>query len=167
MKFTSAIFLLSSAAIAAPLVSPEGVYHGTAPVRVELGGVVYTVGNDGFLLARGWRVATQSEIDADAAARALAASNALAAASLPAVFANGIATMDEDGHWVELLPTGDGLPIIGVQVSNSPLTAEQRAQMKAQRKATHDALKAEAKAAKNDKDKIALLMRAVFGKDAQ
>ena len=81
--------------------------------------------------------------------------------------ATGFAALDDDGHWVELLPTGDGLPIIGVQVSNSPLTAKQRAQMKAQRKAAHDALKAEAKAAKNDKDKIALLMRAVFGKDAQ
>ena len=49
----------------------------------------------------------------------------------------------------------------------TPLTAEQRAQMKAKRKATHDALKAEAKAAKTQKEINAVFMKAMFGKDAQ
>lgn len=98
------------------------------------------------------------------AARAAAAAAAEAAASLPLQSATGFAVQDSDGHWVELEPTGDGLPVIGVQVSNSPLTPEERAAMKAERKAAHDALKAAAQDKKlNDKDKIALLMKAVFG----
>jgi len=93
-----------------------------------------------------------------------AAVEAEAQASLPLTSETGFAVMDDDGHWVELLPTGDSLPVIGVQVSNSPLTKEERDRMKAERKAAHDALKAAAKDKKlNDKDKIALLMKAVFG----
>ena len=87
-----------------------------------------------------------------------------AAASLPLQSATGFAVQDSDGHWIELEPTGDGLPIIGVQISNSPLTPEERAAMKAERKAARDALKAAAQDKKlNDKAKVALLMRAVFG----
>ena len=125
----------------------------------------------GQWIEAGGRYATAKEIAADAAAKASAASaaqaEAEAQAELPMQSATGFAALDEDGHWVELLPTGDGLPIIGVQVSNSPLTAEQREQMKAKRKAAHDALKAEAKAAKTDKEKLAVLMKAVFGKGSQ
>ena len=107
---------------------------------------------------------TEAEIDARAAQQAQAEAEAEAAATLPIQSATGFAVLDNDGHWVELEPTGDGLPVIGVQVSNSPLTPEERASMKAERKAAHDALKAAAKDKKlNDKGKIALLMKAVFG----
>lgn len=92
------------------------------------------------------------------------AADAEAAASLPLQSATGFAVQDSDGHWIELEPTGDGLPVIGVQISNSPLTPEERAAMKAERKAARDALKAAAQDKKlNDKAKVALLMKAVFG----
>ena len=111
------------------------------------------------------------ETEAETAAReaAVAAANAeadaqtAAAASLPQVFPTGIAVLDDDGHHVELLPTGDGLPVIGAQVSHSPLTKEDRNQLKAAMKAAVAARKAEAAAAKTDKEKIAVLMEAVFG----
>lgn len=110
------------------------------------------------------RAMTQEEIDARSAQQAQAEAEAEAQAALPQTSATGYAVLDETGHWVELIPTGDSLPVIGVRVSNSPLTPEERAAMKAERKAAHDALKAAAKDKKlNDKDKIALLMKAVFG----
>lgn len=112
------------------------------------------------------RCMTQAEIDARAAQQAQAEAEAEAAATLPLQSATGFAVQDSDGHWIELEPTGDGLPVIGVQISNSPLTPEERATMKAERKAAHDALKAASQGKKlNDKDKIALLMKAVFGVD--
>ena len=101
----------------------------------------------------------QAVDDAEAQAQAEAA----ALAGLPAVFPSGIAVVDENDHHIELLPTGDGLPVIGAQVSNSPLTKDQREAMKAAMKAAVAARKAEAKAAKTDKEKIAVLMEAVFG----
>ena len=115
-------------------------------------------------IATGARLPTQEEIDARAAQQAKAEAEAEAAATLPIQSATGFAVLDNDGHWIELEPTGDGLPVIGVQISNSPLTPEERALMKAERKAAHDALKAAAKDKKlNDKGKITLLMKAVFG----
>lgn len=106
----------------------------------------------------------QLEIDAALAAEAAEQAAAEAAASLPLQSATGFAVQDSDGHWIELEPTGDGLPVIGVQISNSPLTPEERAAMKAERKAAHDALKAATQDKKlNDKAKVALLMKAVFG----
>ena len=101
----------------------------------------------------------QAVDDAEAQAQAEAA----AMAGLPAVFPSGIAVVDENDHHIELLPTGDGLPVIGAQVSNSPLTKDQREAMKAAMKAADAARKAEAAAAKTDKAKIAVLMEAVFG----
>ena len=110
------------------------------------------------------RCMTAQELADREAARAAEQADAEAAASLPLQSATGFAVQDSDGHWVELEPTGDGLPVIGVQVSNSPLTPEERAAMKAKRKAAHDALKAAAQDKKlNDKAKVALLMKAVFG----
>ena len=110
------------------------------------------------------RCMTAQELADREAARAAEQADAEAAASLPLQSAAGFAVQDSDGHWVELEPTGDGLPVIGVQVSNSPLTPEERAAMKAKRKAAHDALKAAARDKKlNDKAKVALLMKAVFG----
>lgn len=117
----------------------------------------------GYFMEPGWKMfdlAQQADHDAAAAA---AQAEAEAQASLPQTFQTGIAVQDEAGHWVELMPTGDGLPVIGAQVSNSPRTPEQRAAMKAERKSAHDALKAKAKAATKDKDKIDALMQAVFG----
>lgn len=110
------------------------------------------------------RCMTAQELADREAARAAEQAEAEAAASLSLQSATGFAVQDSDGHWVELEPTGDGLPVIGVQVSNSPLTPEERAAMKAERKAAHDALKAAAQDKKlNDKAKVALLMKAVFG----
>lgn len=110
------------------------------------------------------RCMTAQELADREAARAAEQADAEAAASLPLQSATSFAVQDSDGHWVELEPTGDGLPVIGVQVSNSPLTPEERAAMKAERKAAHDALKAAAQDKKlNDKAKVALLMKAVFG----
>lgn len=110
------------------------------------------------------RALTPAELDERASQQAQAEAEAEAAASLPLQSATGFAVQDSDGHWVELMPTGDGLPVIGVQVSNSPLTPKERAAMKAERKAAHDALKAAAQDKKlNDKAKVALLMKAVFG----
>ena len=110
------------------------------------------------------RPMTDQELDAREAARLEAEAQAEAAATLPIQSATGFAVLDNDGHWVELEPTGDGLPVIGVQISNSPLTPEERAAMKAERKAARDALKEAAQDKKlNDKAKVALLMRAVFG----
>lgn len=167
-KLFAAAFLLSCmCALAAPMMDNAENYHADIPPVVSTPAGLTQNPSLALLYSLGWREATQAEIGAHDAAASAAQSEADAQAELPMQSATGFAALDDDGHWVELLPTGDGLPIIGVQVSNSPLTAEQRAQMKAQRKAAHDALKAEAKAAKNDKDKIALLMRAVFGKDAQ
>lgn len=110
------------------------------------------------------RCMTPAELEAREAARLEAEAQAEAAATLPIQSATGFAVLDNDGHWVELEPTGDGLPVIGVQISNSPLTPEERAAMKAERKAARDALKEAAQDKKlNDKAKVALLMRAVFG----
>lgn len=109
------------------------------------------------------RPMTDQELDAREAARAEAEAQAEAQASLPAVFPNGIAVLDEASHHIEFSPTGDGLPVLGWKVSDSPLEKAKRDAMKAERKAAHDALKAATKGAKNDKEKIALLMKAVFG----
>ena len=117
---------------------------------------------EGYALVGEAEVAAQEQ--ADAAAQAQAEAEAAAQDSLPAVFPNGIAVLDDDGHHVELLPTGDGLPVIGAQVSNSPLTPEERAVMKAEREAMRAVLIAKSKdKTLNDKQKIALLMEAFFG----
>ncbi len=111
-----------------------------------------------------FRCMTAQELADREAARAAEQAEAEAAASLPLQSATGFAVQDSDGHWIELEPTGDGLPVIGVQISNSPLTPEERAAMKAERKAARDALKAAAQDKKlNNKAKVALLMKAVFG----
>lgn len=46
---------------------------------------------------------------------------------LPAEFPSGVAILDDDGHWRELVPVGE--EVIAVQVSQSPLTAGQRKAM--------------------------------------
>lgn len=138
----------------------QGIREVTAPDGIEQR--FWTWGGTGFVSI------PQAEIDAilgaEEAAAAAAQAEAEALAALPLTSATGFAFLDEEGHWVELLPTGDGLPVIGVQVSQSPLTTEQRAVMKTERKAAQEALKAAARDKNlNDKDKVALLMKAVFG----
>lgn len=165
MKHTIATFILTATiAHAAPLIDPDGTYHAAPPSRLETPDGVATIGNPDALLAYGWAYASPERIAEEEAAQAIEQAEAEAAASLPLQSATGFAVQDSDGHWIELEPTGDGLPVIGVRVSNSPLTPEERAAMKAERKAAHDALKAASQDKKlNDKDKIALLMKAVFG----
>jgi len=124
-----------------PMIDPNGGYHADAPTRIlNASGQIVDQPTFDMILAAGWREPTAQEIADKAAAQA----EAEAAASLPLQSATGFAVQDSDGHWVELEPTGDGLPVIGVQISNSPLTPEERALMKAERKAAHDALKAAA-----------------------
>lgn len=159
------------------------------PASVTVNGLTYQSPSDERMAQAGWvqktyddcafedrvwgwepepfvRAMTEQELADREAARAAEQAAAEAAASLPLQSATGFAVQDSDGHWIELEPTGDGLPVIGVQISNSPLTPEERAAMKAERKAAHDALKAASQGKKlNDKDKIALLMKAVFGVD--
>lgn len=161
---TLLILAATAAASAAPMLAPDGTYYADHPSRLETPDGVATIGNPDALLAYGWSYASPERIAEEEAARATEQATAEAAASLPLKSATGFAVRDSDGHWVELEPTGDGLPVIGVQISNSPLTPEERASMKAERKAAHDALKAAAQDKKlNDKGKIALLMKAVFG----
>ena len=156
--------IFAAQAIAAPMIDHNGDFHGTTPQRVEWAGGVVSGPSEAWLVASGWgRLATTQEIADHDAAVALAASNAAASSSLPVQSATGFAVLDAAGHWIELEPTGDGLPVIGMQVSNSPLTPAQRAEMKAARKSAMAALKANAASAKNANGKIAALMEAVFG----
>jgi hypothetical protein len=48
--------------------------------------------------------------------------------SLPELFNNGIAVLDDDGHAIELVPVGS--EVIAIQVSNSPLDPQTRERMK-------------------------------------
>jgi hypothetical protein len=50
-------------------------------------------------------------------------------ATLPSQFANGVAVLDANGHWLELVPVGDD--VVPMQVSNSPLNPDTRDTMKA------------------------------------
>lgn len=155
-------FAISASAFDVPVHYPDGRIREGYPPRI--GAVVNpspaTCAEAGYLPATSAEVAAQEA--EDAAAEAAAHAEAEAAASLPQVFPNGIAVLDDNGHHVELLPTGDGLPVIGAQVSNSPLTKEQRDELKAAAKAAIAALKATAKTAKQQKDINAVLMESMF-----
>ena len=158
------IFILSSSAIGQPMIDQHGDYHASTPRVVIAGGMVVQDARPDFLLSQGWTYATAERIAQEDAAEAQRQAEAVAQASLPLQAPNGVAVQDENGHWIELVPTGDGLPVIGAQVSNSPLTPTQRATMKAERKAAHGAKSAAVKAAKNDKTKLDLVAEGVFGK---
>ena len=108
---------------------------------------------------------SQEEKDVVDAAEAEATAEAEALAGLPTVFQTGIAVVDDEGHHIELVPDMQDAVVVPVQVSNSPLTPEQRAEMKAEAKANRDAkkaakaaLKASISGAKNDKDKLAAII---------
>ena len=73
-----------------------------------------------------------------------------AQAKLPQTFPTGIAVTNAAGHWVEFVPDGTNVvaQTLAIQVSQSPLTPEQREAMKAAALANRSAKRAEAKAAK-------------------
>lgn len=91
--------------------------------------------------AAGWRLATEQEIAARAAADAAAASNEAALARLPATFQTGIAVTNSAGNWVEFVPDGTNViaQTIAVQISASPLDPATRNAMKASALAAHKA----------------------------
>ena len=105
---------------------------------------------------------TQAEIDARATRQAAEQAAAEAAATLPAQFPTGIATTNAAGHWVEFVPDGTNViaQTLAIQVSQSPLTQEPRAEMKAAALADREAKKAAASFAKkrgNLQERIAAL----------
>jgi len=73
-----------------------------------------------------------------------------AQAKLPQTFPTGIAVTNAAGHWVEFVPDGTNVvaQTLAIQVSQSPLTPEQREAMKAAALAEREAKRAKAKAAK-------------------
>lgn len=162
-KIISILLLTVTLARAAPLIAPDGIWHDQPPARIETEIGVATVSPAALVADFGWREPTAQEIADKAAARAEAEAQAAALEGLPEVFPNGIATVDADGHHVEHIPVGDSLPVLGIQVSNSPLTKEEKDARKAAGKATWEARKKEAKAAKSDKERIAIVMQALFG----
>ena len=109
-----------------------------------------------------FRCMTAQELADREAARAAEQAAAEAAASLPAQFPTGIATTNAAGHWVEFVPDGTNVvaQTLAIQVSNSPLTPEQREAMKAAALADREAKKAAASFAKkrgNLQERIAAL----------
>lgn len=92
------------------------------------------------------------DIDAEAEAQA----------KLPQTFPTGIAVTNAAGHWVEFVPDGTNVvaQTLAIQVSQSPLTPEQREAMKAAALADREAKKAAASFAKkrgNLQERIAAL----------
>ena len=73
-----------------------------------------------------------------------------AQAKLPQTFPTGIAVTNAAGHWVEFVPDGTNVvaQTLAIQVSQSPLTPEQREAMKDAALAEREAKRAKAKAAK-------------------
>lgn len=121
------IFALVAVSASAQFVGPNGEWSANWPVQI---GTTYNP-TPAMCEAAGWREASAQEIADKAAADQAAAEEAAAQAALPQVFPNGIATTDADGHHIEHVVTGSNQPILGVQVSNSPLTQEQREELKA------------------------------------
>ena len=85
-----------------------------------------------------------------------------AQAKLPQTFPTGIAVTNAAGHWVEFVPDGTNVvaQTLAIQVSQSPLTPEQREAMKAAALAEREAKKAAASFAKkrgNLQERIAAL----------
>lgn len=108
----------------------------------------------------------EAEVAARDAAEAQAAMDAAEEAALPQVFPTGIATLDDEGHHIELVPDMVDGVVVPVQISNSPITVKDREAMKAaavavraQAKAEKAALKAEVKDAKNDKAKLVAILK--------
>ena len=162
-RLAAMLFIAATLAQAAPMVDAQGNYHANAPDRYEGQGVAGATTPQWLIANAGWRLATSAEIAAQAIADQEAAQLAADLASLPAVFKNGIAVLDGDGHHIELVPTGNGLPVIGAQVSHSPLTKDERAMLKQAVVAAVVSRKATAEKAKTDKEKISVTMKTLYG----
>lgn len=97
----------------------------------EKSGAYYRFIDDGLWPARGYTVATAQQYTsytnavalAQAAADAAAASNAAVQAAMPQQFPTGVAVPvpDANGHFMLLQPQSDGEPIVGIQISDSPI----------------------------------------------
>lgn len=144
------IFTLSTSALAAPMIDAEGTYHAAPPPRFEGGGIVATVTPDWLIANEGWSYATPDRIAQEEAALEEQRAAAEAAATLPATFPTGIAVTNSAGHWVEFIPDGTNVvcETLAIQISQSPLTPEQRNQMRQDAVSAREAKRAEAAAAK-------------------
>lgn len=181
-KLFALVFALALSACAAEVwFDPDGNLVGNRPAHLpgwhsppddgfEARGFVKAVAPDcdrKYWLVSGTTIAEMTEAEKAAvdAAEAQSAIDAEALAQLPAVFPTGIAVLDAEGHHIELIPDMESAVVVPVQVSNSPLTPAQRAEMKAQAQAQREAkktakaaLKASISGAKNDKDKLAAII---------
>lgn len=143
---------------------PNGIRQWGWPTVLVLDGKTINPATPEDCMAEGYWAETAEEASALAAEQSASQAEADALASLPQTSETGYAVKDANGHWVELVPTGDGLPVVGEQISNSPLDPAVRSAMRAERDARRSALHARAKDKNlNDKEKIAVLMEAVFG----
>ena len=93
---------------------------------------------------------TTEEIAARDAADAAEQAEAEAQAMLPSQFPTGVAITNSEGHWVEFIPDGTNkvANTLAVQISNSPLTKEERESMRDAALAEYNAKKEVAKKAK-------------------
>lgn len=112
----------------------DGSYHAVGPASIVLDGrIVVNPTMEQCEAAGAARWETDAEVAAreaiEAAQAAANVSNAAAAESLPETFARGIAVLDDNGHWQRIVAITNGAPAITIQVSGSPLTAEQHAAM--------------------------------------
>lgn len=166
----AAILILSTlAAVAQHVVYEDGTVRPTWPRYLynEDGTVATVRPTAEQCIAAGvarWETpAEQADREAaEAAAQAQAEAEAAAQATLPATFPTGIAVTNSAGHWVEFVPDGTNVvaQTLAIQVSQSPLTTEQREAMKAAAMAEREAKKAAASFAKargNLQERIAAL----------
>jgi len=158
MKKLLAILALAATAANAQYVDRIGNYLTSppSPYAAADGRLIFNP-SWSHILADGGREATAQETadwQAAQAAAAQAAANAQAEAEaqakLPQTFPTGIAVTNAAGHWVEFVPDGTNVvaQTLAIQVSQSPLTPEQREAMKAAALAEREAKRAKAKAAK-------------------
>lgn len=189
MKWSIGLFFIPCLALAdtAYMHVPSQQVRWFRPESVTIGSATYASPGDGRLIEAGYalveyaanvpfedrviswsppaiRAMTQEELGKRAADIAAEQAEAEALARLPLQAPNGIAVQGSTGRWIELEPTGDGLPVIGTPVSHSPLAPDVHSQMKAAGKAAHEAKRAAAKGAKNDKEQLQLVVEGVFGK---
>lgn len=150
MRKIIALLLLAATADAAPWIK-DGLWFDRIPNPLPMGnGFAKFDPSEADFIATGARLPTQEEIDARSAAQAEAEEQQAAQASLPATFPTGIAVTNEAGHWVEFIPDGTNVvcETLAIQISRSPLTPEQRNQMRRDAVATREAKRADAAAAK-------------------
>lgn len=145
-RLIAALVFASAITACAQFVGPNGEWSASWPTQI---GTTYNP-TPAMCEAAGWREATAQEIADKAAADQAAAEQAALDATLPATFATGIAVTNEAGHWVEFVPDGTNVvaQTLAIQVSQSPLTPEQREAMKAAALAEREARKAAAREAK-------------------